>query len=65
MDEAWKELKKWLTEASILRHPDFIKPFILYIDASKKSVGAILTQHDTEAKADYIVEYFSRNLGQA
>jgi len=43
----------------ILRHPDFTKPFILYTDASKKDVGAILAQHDTEAKADYIVEYFS------
>jgi len=59
MDKAWKELKKQLTEASILRHLDFIKPFILYIDASKKSVSAILAQHDAEAKADYIVEYFS------
>src|SRR6266498_4709024 len=38
MDEAWKKLKKRLTEASILRHPDFIKPFILYTDASKKGV---------------------------
>ena len=64
MDEAWKELKKWLTEASILRHPDFTKPFILYTDASKKGVGAILAQHDEKAKADYVVEYFSHSLGQ-
>ena len=42
MNEAWKELKKQLTEAFILRHLDFTKPFILYTDASKKSVGAIL-----------------------
>ena len=42
MDKAWKELKKWLTEASILKYPDFTKPFILYTDVSKKSVGAIL-----------------------
>ena len=64
-DEAWKELKKWLIEAPILRHPDFTKPFILYTDASKKDVGTILAQHDAEAKADYVVEYFSRSLGQA
>ncbi len=61
---AWKELKKQLTEAPILRHPDFTRPFILYTDVSKKGVGAILAQHDEEAKADYVVEYFSRSLGQ-
>ena len=42
MDEAWKELKKWLTEALIFRYPDFTKLFVLYTDASKKGVGAIL-----------------------
>ena len=59
MNEVWKELKKRLTEAPILRHPDFTKPFILYTDISKKGVGAILAQHDDEAKADYVVKYFS------
>ena len=63
MDNAWKVLKKHLTEAPILRHPDFTKPFILYTDASKKGVGAILAQHDKKAKADYMIEYFSRSLG--
>jgi len=59
MDKAWKKLKKQMIETPILRHPDFIKPFILYTDVSKKGVGAILAQHDVEAKADYVVEYFS------
>ncbi len=58
-DKAWKELKKRLTEAPIFRHPDFIKLFVLYTDASKKGIGVILAQHDDEAKADYVVEYFS------
>ena len=35
------------------------------MNASKKGVGAILAQHDEEAKADYVVEYFSRSLRQA
>src|SRR6266498_4314180 len=65
IDEAWKELKKRLIEAPILRHLDFTKPFILYTDASKKGVGAILAQHDDEAKADYVIEYFNRSLRQA
>ncbi len=64
MDEAWKELKKRLTEAPILRYPDFTKPFILYTDVSKRGVGTILAQHDVEAKADYVVEYFSCSLRQ-
>ena len=64
-DGAWKELKQQLTEAPILRHPDFTKPFLLYTDVSKKGVGAILAQHDDKAKADYVIEYFSRSLGQA
>jgi len=59
MDKAWKELKKRLTEVLILKHSDFTKPFILYTDASKKGVGAILAQHDDEAKVDYVIEYFS------
>jgi len=42
IDEAWKELKKRLTEVSILRHPDFTKLFILYTNVSKRGVGAIL-----------------------
>ncbi len=65
MPERDETLKKWLTEAPILKHSDFNKPFILYTDASKKGVGAILAQHDDQAKADYVVKYFSRSLGQA
>jgi len=53
-----------LTEAPILRHPDFTKPFILYTDANKKGIGAILAQYDTKTKADYVVKYFSQNLRQ-
>ena len=52
-------------EASILRHLNFTKPFILYTDISEKGVDAILAQHNPKAKADYIVEYFSWSLGQA
>jgi len=54
-----------LTEAFILKHPDFTKPFILYTNASKKGVGVILAQYNLEVKADYIVKYFNRSLEQA
>jgi len=45
-----------LTEALILRYSDFTKLFILYTNASKKGVDAILAQYDPEAKADYVIE---------
>ena len=64
MNEAQRKLKKCLTEAFIFRYPDFTKLFILYIDASKKDVDTILAQHDSEAKTDYVVKYFSQSLGQ-
>ncbi len=65
MDKAWKELKKWLIEIPIFRHPDFTKPFILYTNVSKRGVGIILAQYDLEVKANYVIEYFSWSLGQA
>ncbi len=52
-----------MTEVFILRHPDFTKLFILYTDACKRDVDAILAQHDPEVKANYVVEYFSYSLG--
>ncbi len=54
-----------MIEVPILKHSDFIKPFILYTNASKKGINIILAQYNPEVKADYIVEYFSRSLGQA
>ncbi len=52
-------------EASIFKHSDFTKPFILYTDASKKGISAILAQHNSKAKANYVVKYFSCSLEQA
>jgi len=42
IDEIWKELKKWLIKAFILRYLDFTKLFILYTDISKKGIDVIL-----------------------
>jgi len=35
-----KTLKKGVIEDSVLKYPDFIKPFILYTDASGGGLGA-------------------------
>src|SRR6266498_39511 len=42
----------------VLTHSDFNKPFILYIDASKEGLGAILTQEGLD-KRIYPVTFIS------
>src|SRR5579871_5784267 len=59
--EAFEYLKQKLCSAPILIHPDFSKPFILYTDASKLGLGAILTQEDNN-KEEHIICYASRGL---
>lgn len=46
--EAFNKIKKALTQAPIVAHPDVNKPYILYTDTSDKGVGAILVQKDKE-----------------
>lgn len=43
--QAFETLKIKLTNAPILAHPDFSKPFILDTDASNNAIGAILSQN--------------------
>ena len=45
---AFKILKQKLTEAPILAHPDFGKPFILDTDASGQAIAAVLSQKTWE-----------------
>ncbi len=54
---AFRELKKHLTQAPILRRPDFSKEFILYTDASSQGLGAVLSQKDGE---EYVIAYASK-----
>lgn len=42
---AFEKLKKILTEAPVLRYPDFNKTFQLVTDASLNSIGAVLQQN--------------------
>ncbi len=42
MEKAWKELRYRLTQTPVLRHSNFNKPFILYINVSKEGIEAVL-----------------------
>ena len=61
--KAFEILKKKLMEAPILRFPDFKKEFLLYTDASKECLGAILSQQDEEGR-EYVIAYASRTTSK-
>jgi len=44
--KAFDDIKKRMTMAPIVAHPDFEKPFILYTDAFREGIGAVLHQKD-------------------
>jgi transposase InsO family protein len=55
-EQAITKLKEKLTTHPILSFPDFEKPFKLEVDASKKGVGAVLSQEHG------VIAYASRSL---
>lgn len=62
--KAFDRLRKAITTAPILRHPDPKKQYLMDTDASDVAVGAVLMQKntDTEESPPYPVAYFSRKL---
>ena len=58
-DKAFKQIKAMLTEDCFFRHPDPNKPFLVYTDASKIQLGAVIMQ---EGKP---VAYYSKKLNAA
>ena len=57
---AFQLLKKKLTEPPILGYPDYQKLFHLYTDASKKGLGAVLSQ--VQEGKERVISYASRSL---
>jgi hypothetical protein len=58
--EAFDEIKSYLTSPPVLQAPKSGIPFKLYVAAEKDVIGGVLTQ-ETEGK-EYIVAYESRRL---
>jgi hypothetical protein len=62
--EAFDTLKKKMTEAPVLAHPDLSKPFELEVDTSGYAIGAVLLQRQEDGKC-HPVNYFSTTLNAA
>ena len=63
-EEAFKKLKETLIMAPVLIYPNFEKEFILYTDASKIALGAILHQKGEDNK-EHVIAYENKTLGPA
>jgi len=59
--KAFNEIKRKMMMAPIIVHPDFEKLFILYTDASREGIGAVLYQKDDQGK-ERIIACASRAL---
>ena len=62
-EEAYQDLKKALNSKQCLRHPDFSKKFILFVDASNYAIGGVLTQ-EYEGRIHF-VRFASKTLNGA
>ena len=56
-----RSTKKALMEAPVLAYPDYLKPFILEMDASLKGLGAVLSQKGNDNEI-CVIAYASRSL---
>ncbi|CAC5368128.1 Retrovirus-related Pol polyprotein from transposon 412 [Mytilus coruscus] len=57
---SFDKLKRFLTSAPVLAHPDFKQPFILDTDASAYSIGAVLSQ--IQNVHEKVIAFASRSL---
>ena len=54
-------MKKALLSAPLLRPPNYSRYFILYLVASKSTIGVVLVQEDDKLQ-EHIIYYLSRDL---
>jgi hypothetical protein len=58
--KAFDTIKEKLTQAPILRRPDYNRPFELHTDWSGVGLGAVLVQRDDQGR-EYVIAYASRS----
>jgi hypothetical protein len=58
--KAFDTIKEKLSQAAILRRPDYSRPFELHTDWSGVGLGAILVQRDDQGR-EYVIAYASRS----
>ena len=58
---AFQALKDALVSSDVMMHPNTQRPYILYVDASNYSIGAILVQED-ENGVERPIQYISHQL---
>ena len=63
-EESFERLKRICTDTPVLAYADYEKPFKLTTDASKKGLGAVLSQIGTDGK-ERPVAFASRTLSKA
>jgi len=62
--QAFEQLKSTLQVAPILRTPDWNKPFLVYCDASRETMGSTLSQLD-ENGHDHPIHFANKQLTSA
>ena len=60
-DNAFRTLKKLLSEAPVLVYPNFDREFVVEVDASLRGLGACLSQYDDDGQL-HPIAYASRAL---
>jgi len=59
----FKDIKKAITEAPMLKNPDMVKDFIMYAYGVDKSIAAIVAQKD-DNNEEHMIAYHSQTLHQ-
>ena len=62
--KSFEEIKRRLYAAPRIVHPDLEQPFVLYTDASKIVIGAVLLQRDNSG-VERAILFFSKKLSPA
>ncbi|CEF61629.1 Reverse transcriptase domain and Integrase, catalytic core domain and Ribonuclease H-like domain and Peptidase A2A, retrovirus RVP subgroup domain and AT hook-like family and Aspartic peptidase domain-containing protein [Strongyloides ratti] len=61
MTMSYEKLLSAMRENNFMRHPNFNKPFNLITDASKYSIGALVTQFGDDGK-EYLISTYSKRF---